>query len=210
MDYQQVYVEIVSFGNCATLVCQCVILTKWFRNQFSMAMVFGLLFTLTPPIILGVLLLMWQHYLIPNKMTYVGTFDYAGFEKVEFILYCVSYGAIFLCMLIDSCAGYQKNKMIKKMNTTIQQRESALLPADNHIASENRSTGWLESDEDLSQSLCSGLRTLESPYYLMIFTIACLNVSFDGMQKTAGSYFVFKYGFDETIWMIDQTPLALT
>ena len=58
------YRQLCSFGDWSLLVCQCVLISKWYRNQISLPLAFGLLYFFTQPIIYSVMLGVWHKFLI--------------------------------------------------------------------------------------------------------------------------------------------------
>ena len=61
--------ELNDLGYSAVMTCQVVMLSKWFKGQFSLPLVFGMYFTLVAPMMMGGLLNNWHKYIVPENAT---------------------------------------------------------------------------------------------------------------------------------------------
>jgi hypothetical protein len=110
------YEELTNFGASALLVCEIVILSKWFKGQYSLPIVYAVFFYLGPAITLGILLGVWKQFVIqPDPVSLKGNFDFQYFDKLELYLHLSGFACGIIVAILDYCADWRFATQKKKL-----------------------------------------------------------------------------------------------
>jgi hypothetical protein len=94
------------------LLSQLVLLSKWFKGQFSLPVVLCMFFTLMPVVMLGTLIEIWHDYIIPvNSWTLKGGFRWDEFADFQMIVEIVCFSCCVLIALVDMCADFKLRQL---------------------------------------------------------------------------------------------------
>jgi MFS family permease len=126
------YLQINILGESCALICKYVILSKWFRGQFSLPIVFAGFSTLMTPIIQTVVDKQWEKFVVPqDQWTEKGyKFDFQALSKVELHVGIASFVAIILVCLIEFIANRGKRISMQRKMTANGKLNGSVISSD--------------------------------------------------------------------------------
>ena len=77
-----------------------------------------------------------------------------------------------------------------------------------NVTGKNRTRSWVDRDSLIATSMKQRIKTLEAPYYLLVISICFFFSSMKGLEDHAYAYFVYKFGYWDSINKIDVSGIA--